>query len=145
MLVIPGGGTRGVLEGKTEPLALIKAFVDLEKREDGRVRTILSICTGSLFLAEAGALAGLTATTHPYYYDILKEICGTKGETTVGEERYVVNKVDEEKGLRIITSGGVSCGLDSCLWLIENVAGKESRERAADIIQYSWREGVVMK
>jgi transcriptional regulator GlxA family with amidase domain len=59
------------------------------------------------------------------------------------EESFVVNKVDG-KGLRIVTSGGVSCGMDSCLWLIEEVAGRESRERVAEIVQYAWREGVVL-
>lgn len=144
VLIIPGGGTLGVLAGETEPLGLIKAFAGLEKRGDGRVRTLLSVCTGSLFLAEAGVLDGLTATTHFYYYDRLREISAAKGETKVVEERFVVNKTNEEKGLRIITSGGVSCGLDSCLWLIGEIAGKDSKERAAQTIQYTWREGVVV-
>jgi transcriptional regulator GlxA family with amidase domain len=144
VLVIPGGGSQGVLGGEREPLGLIKAFADLQKRGDGRVRTLLSVCTGSLFLAEAGVLDGLTATTHPYYYDKLREITTAKGETKVVEERYVVNKTDKEKGLRIITSGGVSCGLDSCLWLIGDIAGEGSKERAAHNIQYAWREGIVV-
>jgi transcriptional regulator GlxA family with amidase domain len=143
VLVIPGGGSPGVLEGKTEPLDLIKAFAALPKREDGRTRYLLSVCTGSLFLGEAGVLHGLSATTHKNYYGTLREVTGAKGDTKVLEERYVVNKVNE-KGLRVVTSGGVSCGLDACLWLIGEVAGRESRERVAEIVQYAWREGVVL-
>jgi len=145
VLLIPGGASPSVLSGKTEPLDLITAFAALPKRTDGRIRTILSVCTGSLFLGDAGVLEGLTATTHANYYDKLREVTEGKGKgTKVVKERFVVNKVDEEKGLRIITSGGVSCGLDSCLWLVGDVAGQESKERSAFNIQYAWREGVIV-
>ncbi|KAH7390130.1 class I glutamine amidotransferase-like protein [Cadophora sp. MPI-SDFR-AT-0126] len=146
ILVIPGGGSESVLPGKTEPIHLIKAFADLPKKSDGGVRTILSVCTGSLFLGEAGILGGMKATTHPLYYWKLEEVCKGqgKGATEVVKERFVVNKVNEEKGLRVITSGGVSCGMDSCMWLIEKTAGKESKERAAELIQYVPHEGIVL-
>lgn len=90
-------------------------------------------------------LDGLTATTHFNHCDRLRERSARKGKTEVLETRYVVNKVDEGKGLRVITSGGVSCGLDSTLWLIGDIAGAESRDRAAKMIEYAWREeGVVL-
>jgi hypothetical protein len=44
----------------------------------------------------------------------VEEVLSAKVDTKVLEERYVVNKVDEE-GLRFVTNGGMSCGLDSCL------------------------------
>ena len=116
----------------------------LKKRDDGRTRYLLSVCTGSLFLGEAGVLDGLSATTHAKYYGKLREVCESKGKTKVLEERFVVNQVNEEKGLRIVTSGGVSCGMDSCLWLIGEIAGKESRERVMEVVQYAWRQGVVL-
>lgn len=144
VLIIPGGGSPGVLGGQTEPLGLIKAFVSLPKKKDGGVRYILSVCTGSLFLAEAGILAGKSATTHAHYYHRLREVSVPKGKTEVLEERFVVNKLDNEKGLQIITSGGVSCGMDSSLWLIGHIAGEESKERVADLIQYQYRHGVVL-
>jgi transcriptional regulator GlxA family with amidase domain len=143
VLVIPGGGSPGVLEGKTEPLGIIKAFAELPKRKDGRNRYLLSVCTGSLFLAEVGVLDGLKAATHPRFYETLEEICASKGYTEVMRERFVVNKLDE-KGLRVITSGGISCGLDAALWLVGEVAGKDSRERVMETVQYAWREGVVL-
>lgn len=140
-----------MLEGKTEPLGLIKAFAELPKRQDGGIRTIMSVCTGALFLAEAGVLGGVSATTHPGYYGKLREICEGKVKeggdwkgTKVLEERFVVNRVDEERGLRIVTAGGVSCGLDASLWLVGEVAGTDSRERVARVVQYAWREGVVL-
>lgn len=80
-------------------------------------------------------MEGLSATTHFDYYDRLREIAGEK--TDVLEERFVVNKVGEGKGtgVRVTTAGGVSCGLDACLWLIEEIAGREIKDSAANVVQ----------
>ena len=56
----------------------------------------------------------------------------------------MVNKRDEGTGLRVITSGGVSCGMDSALWLVEEVVGREAKERVQTLVQYASREGVVL-
>jgi transcriptional regulator GlxA family with amidase domain len=140
VLVIPGGSIDALLAARSEPLDLVRAFFALEKVE-GRTRTLLSICTGSLVLATAGVLKGLTATTHPNADEKLRVICGD--QTTVVKERYVVNRVNE-RGLRVVTSGGVSCGMDACVWLVKEVSGEESAERVLNIIQYAWRQGVVV-
>jgi transcriptional regulator GlxA family with amidase domain len=146
ILVIPGGGSSSVLEGKTEPLDLIKAFAGLPKKENGGVRVLLSVCTGSLFLAKAGVLDGMTATTHPGYYGKLREIVKVKGEgkTNVVEERFVVNRTDVGAGLRIITAGGVSSGIDAALWLVGSVVGEDVKERTAEIVQHAHRSGMVL-
>jgi len=106
-MVVPGGGTPGVLESGSEPLALIRAFMALPKPKDGRFRTLLSVCTGSLFLASQGALKGLTAVTHPNFMGKL-QMCNEQGEgaecTKVVDERYVVSRVNQN-GLRVVTSG----------------------------------------
>lgn len=140
ILVIPGGSTPGVLNGNMEPLDLIRAWCALGK-EEGRTRTLFSICTGSLFLSKAGALKGLTAATHVDARQTLREM--SHGETTVVEERFVVNKVNSN-GLRVITSGGVTCGLDASIWLVSDVAGKESAERVLHSIEYAAREGIIV-
>jgi transcriptional regulator GlxA family with amidase domain len=67
VLVIPGGGTDKILKTKEQPFTIIKAFTELQKRNPSRERTLMSVCTGSLFLAELGILSGLAATTHPDY------------------------------------------------------------------------------
>merc|ERR1712070_933754 len=61
LLIVPGGGT------DNQPMPLIKAFSELQKKNPSRERSLVSVCTGSLFLAEAGILSGLAATTHPDY------------------------------------------------------------------------------
>ncbi|KUJ09296.1 class I glutamine amidotransferase-like protein [Mollisia scopiformis] len=145
ILIIPGGGSPGVLEGKTEPLELIKAFFSLPKKErkdDDPLkgeRILMSVCTGSLFLAAAGVLDGLAGTTHPYYYGKFREILNGRGK--VLEERFVVNGTGEEGGVRVVTCGGVSCGMDGSLWLIERVVGREAKEKVMEIVQYNGRDG----
>ncbi|EKD18926.1 ThiJ/PfpI family protein [Drepanopeziza brunnea f. sp. 'multigermtubi' MB_m1] len=67
ILVVPGGNHDEVLPTRTEPIPLIARFAALPPRSDGRVRTILSVCTTALFLREAGVLDGLTATMHPHF------------------------------------------------------------------------------
>jgi transcriptional regulator GlxA family with amidase domain len=148
MFFVPGGAAPPVLEKGVEPLGLIKAFNELKA---GKPRTMLSVCTGSLFLASQGVLTGLTATTHWRSMDILRSIVQEKEKaggkaTKVVEDRFVVNPVDREKGLRVITSGGISCGLDATLWLIEDVVGREAREMCEKITQYRYRgdEGLVV-
>ena len=72
-------------------------------------------------------LGGLSATTHFKFYDQLREIdTGKEGKgkeaVKVLEERFVVNPRDGETGLRIVTSGGVSCGMDASLWLVSTLS-----------------------
>ncbi|KAF1346915.1 ThiJ/PfpI family protein [Delphinella strobiligena] len=104
VLVIPGGKTEIVLKNKSEPLALIKSYAEIQQKNPSRERTLLSICTGSLFLAETGILAGLCATTHPDYITRLESMCQSSAQhnlterTDVMEERYVVNNLRFDLG-----------------------------------------------
>jgi transcriptional regulator GlxA family with amidase domain len=75
VMVIPGGGTDEILKTKAEPLGIIRAWSDLQKKDPNKERTLLSICTGSLFLAQQGILSGLQATTHPDFYAKFEKIC----------------------------------------------------------------------
>jgi transcriptional regulator GlxA family with amidase domain len=198
VLVVPGGNTDGVLKADAQPIPLIQAYAKLQEDDPSHERTILSVCTGSLFLAKAGILQGLAATTHPNYYTKLEILCqeaARKGEleqTDVMEERYVVNNarfelgenLDENPfvftarpdgrrksvarkgsnairesmrresiarratirlgGLRVITAGGVSCGLDASLYLVAALVSHESALEVARITQYDWKKGVTV-
>ncbi|KAK4640396.1 hypothetical protein QC761_603260 [Podospora bellae-mahoneyi] len=105
VLVVIGGGTDAVLKSKGEPLDLITAYSELQKSDPTRERTLLSICTGSLFLAQQGILAGLSATTHPDYITKLEILCSQAATRDLGERtdvvddaRYVVNNLRFELG-----------------------------------------------
>lgn len=99
VLVVAGGNWEHVTKNKEEPLGLIRAFADLQEHNAAKERTILSVDTGSLFLAHEGILQGLSATTHPSNYinlEILAQESAQKDLDTRTEvvegERYVVNQ-----------------------------------------------------
>lgn len=105
VLVVVGGDSDGVLKGKTEPLSIISTFAELQKEDSSRERTLMSICTGSLFLAEQGILSGLSATTHPDYLTKFEILCSNAAQRDLQERtdvvedaRYVVNNLRFDLG-----------------------------------------------
>ncbi|KAK5682964.1 hypothetical protein LTS10_004492 [Elasticomyces elasticus] len=104
VLVIPGGGTEKLLKTKDQPFTIIKAFTELQKKNPARERTLYSVCTGSLFLAELGILSGLAATTHPDYITKMEIICSNAAQRDMAdrcdvmEARYVVNNLRFDLG-----------------------------------------------
>jgi transcriptional regulator GlxA family with amidase domain len=119
LLVFPGGvGTR-----------------DLEKDErvlewvrHAHEQTLLttSVCTGSLVLGAASLLRGLTATTHWSCYKELE----AHGATPTPDR--VVEHLDR----RIITSAGVSSGIDMALRLVELLVDATAAEASQLMIEY---------
>ena len=104
ILVVPGGfGTRSLIE---DPLLL-----DWVRAIHATTQWTTSVCTGSIVLAAAGLLAGLEATTHWAQMDTLASF----GALPTG--RRVV-----EQG-KIVTSAGVSSGIDMALTLAARIGG----------------------
>jgi transcriptional regulator GlxA family with amidase domain len=120
MLVILGGNSAETLEKENQPFALISDFSELQKKDPARERTVLSICTGSLFLAKEGILSGLSATTHPDYITRFENLCSEAAQLNLQERtdvvedtRYVVNNLrfdlgdeDENPYIRRKSDGG---------------------------------------
>lgn len=89
--------------------------------------SIVSICGGSLNLADAGLLDGKTATSHWYIEKILKQ----KFPTT--EWRYDLRYVEQGN---IVTSGGQTGGFDAVLYAISRDLGKEMADKIAKESKY---------
>jgi putative intracellular protease/amidase len=119
VIVFPGGiGTRALLDDQP-----VLAWVR-QAHETSAFTT--SVCTGSLVLAAAGLLEGLTATTHWAARDIL-----TRYGAVVSEERVV-----EHLDRRIITAAGVSSGIDMALRLVELLVDRTAAEASQLMIEY---------
>src|SRR5262245_19698966 len=119
VIVFPGGiGTRALLDDE-QVLAWVR-----RGHETSAFTT--SVCTGSLLLAAAGLLEGLTATTHWAARDIL-----TRYGAVVSEARVV-----EHLDRRIITAAGVSSGIDMALRLVELLVDRTAAEAMQLMIEY---------
>jgi transcriptional regulator GlxA family with amidase domain len=85
-----------------------------------------SVCTGALLLHEAGPARGRRVATHFAFEDTLAE----RGDiTVVRDARYVVDG-------HLVTSQGVSAGIDMALWLIGRIHGREHSRAVRRYIQY---------
>jgi transcriptional regulator GlxA family with amidase domain len=119
IVVFPGGvGTR-VLEKDDRVL-------DWVRHVHRTTRLTTSVCTGSLVLAAAGLLEGLTATTHWSCYDEL----AAHGAIPTAER--VVEHLDQ----RLITAAGVSSGIDMALRLVAVLYDDTAAQAAQLMIEY---------
>ncbi|AZN41122.1 GNAT family N-acetyltransferase [Paenibacillus albus] len=91
----------------------------------------LSVCTGALLLAKAGILEELRATTNRRAMDLLKEAAPASA-TLVENVRYVDNG-------RVITSAGVTAGIDAALHLVSKLHGEERAIETASRLEHDWR------
>jgi transcriptional regulator GlxA family with amidase domain len=119
VIVVPGGiGTRAVLEEGP--------YLDWIRAVHPGTRFTTSVCSGSLLLAAAGLLDGLTATSH---WSVL-ELLGGLGAVPVTQR--VVEHLDR----RIITAAGVSAGIDMALRLVELLVDDVAARAAQVVIEY---------
>jgi putative intracellular protease/amidase len=119
VVVVPGGiGTRRLIHDEA-----IRGWL---QSVHPHTTFTTSVCTGSLLLAAAGLLDGLTATTHWSAADLLNELGA----------RYVPERVVEHVPQRIITAAGVSSGIDMALRLIELLVDREAAQAAQLMIEY---------
>lgn len=101
------------------------------KAQHGKVDHVLSVCTGSDIIAETGLLNGLNATT---FHRNLDDLANDFPEINVlDDQRYVDNG-------KIITSAGLSSGIDASLYLVSKVNGIESAKTIAAFIEYDWKQ-----
>lgn len=119
VLLVPGGvGTRELMTD--EPV------LDWVRAAHRHTRFTTSVCTGSLVLASAGLLDGLTATTHWAAAGMLEPFGA----------RYTAERVVEHLPERIITAAGVSSGIDMGLRLLELLVDREAAQASQLMIEY---------
>ena len=122
---------------------LLRHFVGSKPRKETGKRVLQSVCTGSVLLAASGILAGRTITTHHLGLDMLKQVAddaaGGQSNVNVVTKRWV-DAGTTDAGVRIVNAGGVSSGIDTTLWVMEQVAGKDVADWAAEIAEFERRD-----
>jgi len=119
VVVFPGGfGTRALVDDDR--------VLDWVRTAHPSTTFTTSVCTGSLVLAAAGLLDGLTATTHWGALGRLAEL------GAVPSDERVVEHLDE----RIITAAGVSSGIDMALRLVELLVDRTAAQASQLMIEY---------
>jgi transcriptional regulator GlxA family with amidase domain len=89
------------------------------------------VCTGAFLLAQARLVAGKAVTTHWEDIDDLKAMFPGL------DVRTGVRWVDEGA---IVTSAGISAGIDMSLHLVERLGGRALAERTARQLDVDWVE-----
>ena len=111
----------------TRPQLVDDAHLDWVRAQAGSAEVMASVCTGSLVYAAAGILAGRAATTHWASLDHLARLDPT---IEVRPDDRFVDTGD------VITSSGVSAGIDLALHLVIRLAGVERAREVRRGIQY---------
>ncbi len=132
ILVIPGGGRSSANPSSWKP--------GLPVEDDPRIfkwvqdtaaqsQYVLSVCNGAFTLARAGLLDGLSATTTMPFLARLKEVAPRTKVIT--DKRWVDNG-------KIVTSGGLSAGIDAALHVVAKVLGPGDAQFLALGLEYRW-------
>ena len=141
LVIVPGGGWNGLRHYgfDVDDGAEARASGVRREFEDGRLAErlaevhaggamVASVCTGAILLAQAGILAGRTATTHRANLDQLEQM-GVR----VDREARVVDDGD------VITCGGVTSGLDLAFHLVERFWSGKRAGRIATLMEHERR------
>jgi transcriptional regulator GlxA family with amidase domain len=124
ILVVPGGwGTRKEIHNKR--------LVSWIAERGSEAETLTSVCTGAMLLGQAGLLDGKHATTHWRSLDWMRESYPT---VTVEGSLHVV-----EDG-HVITSAGISAGIDMALSVVTRYFGESVGRATARHMEYPYPE-----
>ena len=109
IVIVPGGAMSNVHSEGIEWL----------KKSSKQARITMSVCMGAFLLAKADLLDGIQATTHRWGLQGLQSAAPTC--KVVRTQRFV------DAG-KIVTTGGVTAGIDGALHVVERLLGKEAAE-----------------
>ncbi|PWV51922.1 DJ-1/PfpI family protein [Chitinophaga sp. S165] len=126
------GGDDGVAAGDPEVISWIKS-------RDAVTKRYFSVCTGAFVLANAGLLDSLTVTTFHKSINSLQRV--VPSAKVLADVRYVDNG-------RVITTAGISAGIDGALHLVARLKGETEALRIARHMEYDKyipEQGLVVK
>jgi putative intracellular protease/amidase len=120
VLLVPGGGYTQAMDNPR-----LIAWIQSKAND---VSHVMSVCTGAFILAKTGLLSGQTATATYGMVDDLLEFPNVK---VVHDQRFVDNG-------KIMTTVGLTSGIDGALYLISRVVGLGAAQSAALEMEYNW-------
>jgi transcriptional regulator GlxA family with amidase domain len=121
ILVLPGGSS-GVVTRDAEWVQWV--------RTAGRdAEVVLTVCTGAFIAGKAGLLDGVEATT---WYNAVPGLTQEFPNTRVLPGRRFVDNG------KIVTTAGVSAGIDGSLHLVARLLGRYVADRTAEYMEYKW-------
>jgi transcriptional regulator GlxA family with amidase domain len=124
VLVVPGGwGTRREVDNER-----LLGWIAERGR---RVEVLASVCTGAMLLGRAGLLDGRRATTH---WRSLARMRESFPGVTVVEDEHVVGDGN------VLTSAGISAGIDLALRVVARHHGEEVARATARHMEYPFPE-----
>ena len=128
LVVLPGGGfykpgDKAVGDQMVNPLAM-KWIKEMAKQSE-----VMTVCNGAFLAAKAGLLVNLPATTFYGYLDNLTEVSPTT--TVIRDKKYVDNG-------RIVTTAGLSSGIDGSLYVVSKLVGNGRAKFTALNMEYNW-------
>jgi transcriptional regulator GlxA family with amidase domain len=119
VVLVPGGqGTRREVDNPV--------VIDWLRKVAARARWVTSVCTGSLLLHGAGLCEGRRITTHWAFVEALRQ---RGGATVLDGPRYV-------RDGNLVTSAGVSAGIDMALWLVGQLHDPTHARNVQRVMQY---------
>jgi uncharacterized protein (DUF952 family) len=118
VLVIPGGPGTRALEKDAGVIEWLRTFPSN--------RLVVSVCTGALLLGAMGRLQGKRATTHASAIDRLPEYGAALAPGRVVRDGQV------------ITSGGVTAGIDAGLYVVRHLMGEEVMTKMGKQMEHTY-------
>ena len=125
IVVLPGGGVGPHLDNPK--------VIKWVQEAASRAEYVMSVCNGAFYLGKAGLLDGLSATT---FYGLIDEL-----KTLAPKTKVVIDKRFVDNG-KIITTAGLSSGIDGALHLVEKIAGRGKAQEIALNLEYNWQPDV---
>jgi transcriptional regulator GlxA family with amidase domain len=124
LILLPGGiGTLAELKNPT--------MLEFLRCRSATARITMSVCSGSAILAKAGLLDGYRATSNKQFFTLA---------TAQSEKTQWVEQARWVEDRNMVTSSGVSAGIDMALAVIARLYGKEHAEQIAAWTEYEWHQ-----
>lgn len=115
--------------GNASRAAQNEKVIEWLKTNAPKTELVFSVCTGAFFLAKAGLLDGKSATT---FHDAIESLRKEAPKANIIEG---VKYIDAGN---IVTSAGVSSGIDGALYLVERLMNRETAEATARYMEFNW-------